>query len=84
MGSRGLNVFSDKAVLVHTFWASNNLGSNVEDWLYGGVETGMVEKPGSFTYTSDRLSEIPDGKYYATIIHYADGTMSITEVKRKN
>ncbi len=83
VGSRGLNVFSDKPVLVHTFWASSNLGSNVEDWLYGGVETGMVEKSGSFTYTSDRLSEIPDGKYYATIIHYADGTMSMTEVKKK-
>lgn len=56
VGSRGLNVLSDKPVLVHTFWASSNLGSNVEDWLYGGVETGMVEKSGSFTYTSDRLS----------------------------
>ena len=61
-GSRGLKVFSDKAVLVHTFWASSNLGSNVEDWLYGGVETGVVQKSGSFTYTNDKLSEITDGK----------------------
>ena len=83
VGNRGVNVFSDKPVLVHTFWASSNLGSNVEDWLYGGVETGVVQKSGSFTYTSDRLGEIPDGKYYATIIHYADGTMSMTEVKKK-
>ncbi|MEE3315003.1 MAG: hypothetical protein VZR56_12730, partial [Treponema sp.] len=84
VGNRGVNVFSDKPVLVHSFWASNNLGSNVEDWLYGGVETGVVQKSGSFTYTNDRLSEIPEGKYYVTIIHYADGTMSMTEVKRKN
>ena len=84
VGNRGLNVFSDKPVLVHSFWASSNLGSNVEDWLYGGVETGVVQKSGSFTYTNDRLSEIPEGKYYVTIIHFADGTMSMTEVKRKN
>ena len=84
VGNRGLNVFSDKPVLVHSFWASSNLGSNVEDWLYGGVETGVVQKSGSFTYTNDKLSEIPEGKYYVTIIHFADGTMSMTEVKRMN
>ena len=84
VGSRGLSVLSDKPVLVHTFHAGSNLGNDVDDWLYNGIETGVVQQTDSFTYTNDNLSGVPSGRYYTTIVHFANGTKAMTEVKRKN
>ena len=53
------------------------------DWLYGGIETGTGQKSKSFTYGNEYLAEIPEGKYYTTIIHFADGTTVMTGVNKK-
>lgn len=82
-GSRGLNIFADNPVLVHTFYCSKNLGDKAEDWLYYGTETGVASNDGSFTYTKDHLNDVPRGKYYATVIHFADGSLLMTDVKQK-
>ncbi len=82
-GSMGLAVLADNPVLVHTFYSTMNLGNTVEDWLYGGIETGTVQKSKSFTYGNEYLAEIPEGKYYTTIIHFADGTTVMTGVNKK-
>ena len=84
VGIRGLSVLSDKPVLVHTFHAGFNLGNDVDDWLYNGIETGVVQQTDSFTYTNDNLSGVPSGRYYTTIVHFANGTKAMTEVKRMN
>ncbi|MBR6297208.1 MAG: fibronectin type III domain-containing protein [Treponema sp.] len=82
-GSMGLSVLADNPVLVHTFYSTVNLGNTVEDWLYGGIETGTVQKSKSFTYGNECLAGVPKGKYYTTIIHFADGTMAMTGVNKK-
>ena len=82
-GSRGLNIFADNSVLVHTFYCSKNLGDKAEDWLYYGTETGVASSDSSFTYTQDHLNDVPRGKYYATVIHFADGSLLMTDVKQK-
>ncbi|WP_191014082.1 hypothetical protein [Treponema zioleckii] len=81
--SQGPIIYADKPVLAHTFYCSKNLGNSAEEWLYNGIETGVVQKIGTFTYTSDNLSGVPVGKYYTTVIHYADGTLEMTGVKQK-
>ena len=70
--------------MAHTFYCSTNLGDELEEWLYYGIETGLKMNHGSFTYTDDNYHDIPSGKYYTTIVHFADGTMTMTEVKQKN
>lgn len=84
VGIRGLSVLSDKPVLVHTFHAGFNLGNDVDDWLYNGIETGVVQQTDSFTYTNDNLSGVPSGRYYTTIVHFADGTKAMTDVRKKD
>ena len=81
-GNRGLEIFSDKPVLAHTFYSEIDLGESYEKWLFGGIETGIQCEDGSFTYDYDNLDDVPAGNYYTTIIHYADGTVDMTKVKR--
>lgn len=59
----------------------------IREWEARAQETGIVTYTGttntSFTYGSDNLKEIPDGYYYTTIVHFADGTTLIGDVKQK-
>lgn len=82
--SMGLAILADPGspVLAHTFYCSTNLGNNPEEWLYYGMETGVRSEKGGFTYTSGDLQYVPDGMYYATVVHYADGSMCMTDVKK--
>ena len=85
----GLAIFADSnsPCFAHTFYSSTNLGNSkekLEDWLYYGIETGLKMNTGSFTYTDDNYDAVPSGMYYTTIVHFADGTMSMTDVKQKN
>lgn len=82
----GLAILSDpdSPCMAHTFYCSTNLGDELEEWLYYGMETSLKMNYGSFTYTPDNYDAIPQGKYYTTIIHFADGTMTMTDVKQKN
>lgn len=52
-------------------------------WESKGIETGIVVKNSSFTYSNDYLTEIPAGNYYTTVVHFADGTKVMSEVKQK-
>ncbi len=81
-GSRGIEILSDKPVLVHTFYSTYDYGNSYEKWLENAEETGLRCEPSSFTYDYDNLYGVPAGNYYTTIIHYADGTVDMTKVKR--
>ena len=75
-------VFADKPCLVQTFYCTNNLGDDKTQWISYAIEAKVQQKPESFTYTIP-VREIPAGKYYVTVIHYADGTSKMTGVKQK-
>ena len=48
------------------------------------METGIETSDGiMFTYTDNHLKGIPTGYYYTTIVHFADGTVLMGEVKQK-
>ncbi|WP_294428700.1 Ig-like domain-containing protein [uncultured Treponema sp.] len=59
----------------------------IREWEARAQETGIVTYTGttntSFTYGSDNYKDIPDGYYYTTIAHFADGTTLMGEVKQK-
>ena len=81
-GQSGLNILADQACLVHTFYSSKNLGSEADMWLKKGEEADLVQKPQSFTYHPP-VEVIPAGAYYTSIVHFADGTVLINDVKQK-
>ena len=80
-GTNGLTVFTDQAYLIHTLYCSSNLG-DVQAWLNGGIEVSLRQENKLISYQPP-LDKIPDGSYYTTIIHYADGTMDMLPVLRK-
>ena len=80
-GALGVNVLTDKPCLVHTLYCSVDLGDK-QAWLNGGLEAKVQTSNKSFTYVEP--DNIPSGKYYTTIIHYADGDFCMTPVKYKN
>ena len=82
IGQAGVNILADQPCFVHTMYCPNKLENTPEAWLNGGIETGLVIKQKSFTYSYDNLSGVPDGYYYTTIVHFADGTMLMTDVKK--
>lgn len=82
IGQAGINILADQPCFVHTMYCPNKLENTPEAWLNGGLETGLVMKQKSFTYSYDNLSGVPDGYYYTTIVHFADGTMLMTDVKK--
>lgn len=97
-GLNGVQVWSDNSVLIHTMYSNEKLTESryVEDaasiWETRGLETGLVAFNYSQatdgaalnkTYELKHLNEIPSGFYYTTIIHYADGTVIMTDIKQK-
>lgn len=81
--SNGLQVFTDKPVLVHTYSCSSNLGDDPDLWLNHGFETGIVQKDTTFTYDKSYLKDVPAGSYYTTVVHFIDGTTLMTTPKIK-
>lgn len=79
----GLQVFADAPVLAHTFYCSANLGKDIDLWLNHALETGVVQKDSTFTYGESYLKDVPQGKYYVTIVHFANGETAISDVKIK-
>lgn len=79
----GVQIFADNPVLVHTFYCSTNFGEDDDMWINHGKETGIAVDDSSFTYLSDYLKDIPEGMYYKTVVHFADGTQLSTKVKCK-
>lgn len=87
-GLNGMQVLCSSPTLVHTMYCSRKLsdGTSAEDiatWENMAMETGIVEKSSNFTYGNDNYDAIPSGYYYTTIVHFADGTTLMTEVKQK-
>ena len=80
-GALGINILTDKAWLVHTLYCSVDLGEK-QTWLNRGIEAKVESGTGNYTYTLP--DNIPSGKYYTTIIHFADGDFCMTPVKYKN
>ena len=76
----GITIFVDQPCLVHTFYNSNNLGDNMQTWFNRGIEEKVQCNSSTFTYEEP---EIPSGKFYTTIIHFADGTTKMLPVKQK-
>ncbi len=81
IGNRGITIFVDKPCLVHTLYSSINWEEELQTWLNMGIEAKIQSKNTTFTY--EEPGNIPAGKYYTTIIHYADGTVEMTPVKQK-
>ena len=87
-GMNGMQVLCTSPTLAHTMYCSRKLsdGTSAEDiatWENMAMETGIVEKSSNFTYGNDKYDVIPTGYYYTTIVHFADGTTLMTEVKQK-
>ena len=87
-GVGGVQVFCDKPILAHTMYCSkrltqNNTKADAVVWENKGIETGLVFESSNFTYGAENYDEIPAGCYYTTIIHFADGTTLMSEVKQK-
>ena len=92
----GYQVFCDAPVFVHTMYSKLKITetSSAEDaleWEARAHETGLVVNMASsntnFTYRHDtkaggNLAEIPDGNWYTTICHFADGTVLMSPVEQ--
>ena len=59
----------------------------IREWESRAQESGIYTYTGnantSFTYSNDNLKDIPSGNYYTTIVHFADGTTLMSDVKQK-
>ena len=87
-GLNGLSVLCDKSTFAHTLYCSKKLSDGTDEsdialWENKAMETGVMFASTNFTYGKDKYKEIPKGYYYTTIIHFADGTTIMTDVKQK-
>ena len=88
-GMTGLQIYCDQPTLVHTLYCSKKLTETSEEediavWENKGTETGIVVKNSNFSYSKDYYyNSIPNGAYYTTVVHFADGTKVMSEVKQK-
>ena len=90
----GYQIFCDKECFIHTLYSQTNLSDasktkeeNARNWETRGKETGICHPTPteniSFTYSDANYESIPAGYYYTTIVHFADGYISMGEVKQK-
>ena len=83
-GKNGMQVFCDASTFAHTMYCSKKLSDDdPQVWENKAMETGVVIKDCNFTYTSDNYKGVPSGAYYCTIVHFADGTILMGDVKKK-
>lgn len=82
-GLFGYDISADQPCFAHTMYYPYNLGNAAEVWINRGQETGVVMKKKSFTYFYDNTNGVPSGYYYTTVVHFADGTVLMTDVKQK-
>lgn len=81
-GTNGITVLVDNPCIVHTLYSINNYGSEYGTWETRGIEIGIDCHNSNFMYDVP-LSEIPVDCYYITVAHFADGTVTYTNVKQK-
>ncbi len=83
-GKNGIQVFCDAPAFAHTMYCSKLLSKdNPQIWENKGMETGVVIKSNNYTYSSDNYEGVPSKAYYCTIVHFADGSMLMSDVKKK-
>lgn len=81
-------VLCDNSVFAHTMYCSKKLTETTTEydlalWETKGLETGIVIQDSDFYYTNDNYDDIPDGYYYTTVFHFADGFAQMTDIKQK-
>ena len=81
-GSVGIYVMADKPCMAQTLYCSVDLGDE-KSWLNGGIGVSVGQGTSTFTHR-EHLEKIPSGKYYTTVMIFADGDMIMTPVKYKN
>ena len=87
-GWNGLQIQCDAPTFAHTMYCKKNLSTGVKDtdvkkWENCAQETGYKEGTSNFTYGDENYDAVPSGYYYTTIVHFADGTTLMSEVKQK-
>ncbi len=85
-GEMGLSILCDQPVYVHTLYSVTDYGCDVSQnefavWETKGYEAGKGSvKNSSFTYD---IPVTPEGYWYTTIVHFADGTVYQTTPVKK-
>lgn len=82
-GLNGVTVLCDKPAFIHTLICSVSYEDDIKMWETRGIDVGVKSASSSFDFTIP-YDKIPDGYYYTTIVHYADGYSLMTPVKQKN
>ena len=85
--SNGYQIFCDAPALVHTMYSRTKITESTGEyeaslWESRAQETAVKQNSSNFTYKTTNL-DIPDGFYYTTIVHFADGTVLMGEIKQK-
>jgi hypothetical protein len=87
----GYQIFADQPCFVHIcscprLLTSSKTQEDIDEWEARGYEVGLVcndGTSGNFTYDDSYAEDVPSGWYYTTIVHFADGTAVMSEVKQK-
>lgn len=91
-GVTGDVIYADAPFMAHTLYCGKKLtqGTSSKDaqvWLNKGCETGVYIEDGSekvYSYDSNYADSVPSGKYYTTIVHFADGSFVMSDIRYKN
>ncbi len=87
-GANGVSIFCDQPIFAHTMYYPKKLteGKTAKDiamWETKGIEISVKFDSSDFTYGSENYKDIPSGYYYTTVVHFADGTTVMSDVKQK-
>lgn len=92
--SNGAQIYCDRPCLVMTYWSSENYEYSIEKWETYGVQCNpeyisaknpyTQEYEDTFKFYKLNKEEIPMGKYYVIIAHFADGTAIISKTINTN
>lgn len=88
-GINGAQIYCDRPCLVMTYWSSENYEYSISDWETFGVQSNPMfisaknSATGNFEdtlkyYTID-YTQIPRGKFYVIVAHFADGTVLMSK-----
>lgn len=81
-GFGGYQIFCDAPCYIHTLYSAKNLQNDKDAWASFAFEVQSEYTEENMTYSED-TSKIPAGSYYTTVVHFADGTSIMTDVKQK-
>lgn len=83
-GANGLQFFIDQPTLVQTLYCKGNLGNDPDLWATKGIEADVRVLTSDCTYQPKTdEAHLPSGNYYCVVVHFADGTSCMSNVKYK-